>query len=408
MKQWTLLLVLLGLPATAAADIYLKNFTYKAVEAQVTYTVDACSTGFGNATTVAVYYDLSSSPTKSSTVDKTTPVNPSLACKKANLVRSNAPIGVYKSWVKLDPQETTGDSSVANNIAGPLEVCVGPDTRLKSFTIEKNGASVTYKAEVCNDGSMAAKKFRVGFWHDRKSAPAAADMGNIFKPIPLLAAGKCKVIQVSGGLRPNGNFTAWARADSGDFVKECREQNNARGPLAYGMSNPDLYVKTFTVDVTATSVNYTVKVCNKGTAGVSKFYVDVYYHRPKKAPGLGEPGDQAKAVQSLAPSACTTVKFVRGTVPKAGFTSYAMADADDFVSEPNEANNLSDMLQVGKGGTGGSTGVGACVDSDADGYGKGSGCTGIPDCDDNNKAINPAAKEVFGHQIGHRFSGLKI
>ena len=399
MKRPIFLVLFVSLPAVASAAQYLKDFSYKAVDSTVTYSVGACSSGFSNSTTVGVYHDRASSPTTADTPNTTQSVNPSSLCKTVSLVRTGAPVGLYKSYAMIDPSGiSSSDTNKNNNVAGPLEVCVGPDPVVSTFGIEKNGASVTYKAKVCNIGSMAANKFRVGFWHNRSTAPASADMGNIFKSITTLAAGVCKDITVSGGLRPNGSFTSWARADSGDFVTECRETNNAKGPLSYNMSNPDLVITSFDAKIATTSVTYTVRVCNKGTAGVSKFYVDVYYHRPKKAPVIGEPGDVAKPVLNLSPSACVTLTFVRGSPPKGTYSSYAQADADDFISEPNEANNLSELLSVPTGGGGSST-TGTCVDNDLDGHGRGTGCTGVPDCNDNNKNIHPGATEVCGDKI---------
>ncbi|MCK6513147.1 SH3 domain-containing protein [Myxococcota bacterium] len=40
---------------------------------------------------------------------------------------------------------------------------------------------------------------------------------------------------------------------------------------------------------------------------------------------------------------------------------------------------------------------GDCVDNDKDGYGVGSGCKGLQDCDDNNKDVNPGAAEICGN-----------
>ena len=394
MKRTIFILLCIHMPLVARADLYLKSFSYTAQDATVTYTAEACSTGAHPSTSVGVYYDLTAAPT-TQTPDSTTSASTFGLCKKVSLVRNNAPVGLYQSYAKIDPSDSISENNENNNVSGPIAVCVGPDVVITAFAVDKSGASVTYKATVCNNGSMAAKKFRVGFWHNQSAAPSATDMGNIFKAVALLAAGKCKDLTVSGGLRPNGSFTSWCRADSGEFVKECRDNNNSKGPLSYSLSNPDLAITSFNATVGASSVSYAVRVCNKGTAAVGKFYVDIYYNRPKKAPTIGDPGDVAKPVLSLAPSACTTVNFTRNTVPKGSVTSYAQADADDFISEPNEANNLSDQMTLG----GGSSSGGSCVDADKDGYGTGSGCSGVPDCDDTNAKISPAAKEVCGDKV---------
>ena len=386
--------VLLLLPRLGHADLSINSqgFTYTAVDYDVTYSVKACSSG-SDSTSVAVYSDLAAPPQSTDSPDAQKNALADFSCPEVQLTWKASAIKLYQSYAKIDPDDQVSESNETNNVAGPLEVCVGPDLVLTSFTIDTVGAAVTYKATVCNNGSMAAKKFRVGFWHDRSQPPPATQMGDIFKGIALLEAGKCEEIQISGGLRPNGSFTAWARADSGDFVEECRESNNPNGPLPYLLDNPDLDVVTFEAQVSGATVSYSVKVCNEGTADVSKFFVDVYYHRPQLAPTIGEPGDEAKAVLSLKSTACTTVTFERASTPKGKYTSYAFADPDDFISEPNEANNLSQGLPVEVGAGSGGTTTGSCVDNDKDGYGTGAGCTGIPDCDDSDAKVNPAATE---------------
>jgi hypothetical protein len=243
-----------------------------------------------------------------------------------------------------------------------------------------------------------AKKFRVGFWHNRADAPPASEMGDIFKGIASLAAGKCEDVELAGGLRPNGSFEAWCRADSGDFVKECREGNNAPDSLPYSLSNPDLEIASFAAKVTGSTVSYEVRVCNKGTANVDKFYVDVYWHRPKLPPMIGEPGDAVKPVPSLAAGACTSLALERASAPKGSYLSYVFADPDDFVSEPVEVNNLSSALAVQVGEGPGPGPSGDCDDKDKDGFGAGPGCKGAQDCDDANPEIHPGAKEVCGNQ----------
>jgi Putative metal-binding motif/CARDB len=397
MKQPISFLLVALLPATAIADLSLNSagFTATVVQQDVSYMVKACSDNLLTPTSVGVFHDLAAAPTSSSTPDSTqsTTATPP-PCSDVTIDWKNAPIALYQSYAYIDPGNKIFEVNESNNVVGPLAVCVGPDVQIKNkvFTVESQGASVTYKATVCNEGSMSALKFRVGFWHDRSNAPGAKEMGDIFYAFKELKPKECKDIQVSGGLRPNGSFTAYCRPDSGDFVLECREQGKVH-KQPYSLSNPDLDVVDFSYSESGGTVTYTVRVCNKGTAGVSKFFTDIYYNRPKLAPTIGEPGDEAKPTLSLGASACTTLTFVRKSAPKAGSTSYAFADPDDFVSEPNEANNLSSPLLVKPGGGTGPT-TGPCVDSDKDGYGVGTGCKGIPDCDDTNAKISPKAKEI--------------
>ena len=401
MRIATVSALLLLLSSTAAADVLIKNFTHTVTNADVTYQVEACSVGTASPTAVGIYVNLSAKPSVGQKPDITTGVTPTPApiCPKIKLIRKGLAIGLYNSYAKIDPLDLlpVGTDIKSNNVLGPRQVCVGPDLVISKFALDMSGASVTYKATVCNNGSMSATKFRVGFWHDSASSPPSTQMGDIFQGVAQLAPGKCKDLVVSGGRRPNGSYTAWARADSGDFVKECRETNNPSGPLKYTMANPDLVVTSFSAQVSGGAVTYSVRVCNKGVVKVDKFYCDIYYHRPKKAPTKGEPGDQVKSISGLLPSACTNLTFQRSGAPDFTYSSYVQVDADDFVSEPNETNNLSEVLQVVVG-TGG-TSSGSCVDNDKDGYGVGSGCTTRADCNDKNATINPGAKEVCGDKL---------
>ncbi|MCK5799532.1 MAG: hypothetical protein KAI47_20215, partial [Deltaproteobacteria bacterium] len=301
--------VLVGLLGAAPSHGQsIQKFSADVVEQDVTYKIEGCaSLGLDH---LLIYHDLTAPPDKNTPIDGDKVVG---GCSPKSPIYpfdsipftvpwANAPIGLYKSYLRFGQTDQ-------GPIAGPIEVCVGPDVHIKSFRLEQRGANLTYIVRICNDGSMAARKFRVGFWPDRSTAPAAADMGIVFKGIVELAPytcydmdndGKEDELHVSGGVRPNGDFTAWARIDSGDFVVECREGNNTANKIPYKMRNPDLYVSTFKATVNGATVTYTVEVCNKGAADVPKFFVDVYFDRPKNAPIFGEPGDLADPVFNLA------------------------------------------------------------------------------------------------------------
>ncbi|PIE19721.1 MAG: hypothetical protein CSA65_01280 [Proteobacteria bacterium] len=402
---WVVAALVLALGSPAEAQI-IHKFYAEVIEQDVTYKVEGCDGSF-NLATLFLYHDLQSKPDKDTPVDNSKVVS---GCATApplghpwTMPWLNVPIGLYQSYLRFG-------TKALGPIAGPLEVCVGPDVRIKSFSLEKDGANLTYVVKICNEGSMDAKKFRVGFWPNRQSSPPMVDMGVVFKGIKNLPAYTCydangdgeeDELRVAGGLRPNGDFVAWARIDSGDFVVECRENNNTPAPITYIMRNPDLYVSKFEAQVSGSTVTYTVEVCNKGAADVPKFFIDVYFDRPKRAPTYGEPGDLVKPVFNLAQKKCKTLTYTRPNTPKKSYTSYAIIDTDDFISEPDEGNNFSLALTVNVGVTGPGPGPTDpdCIDQDGDGFGVGPGCLGVPDCDDNNKEIFPKAQEKCGDTI---------
>lgn len=382
----------------------LSSFEADVIEQDVTYSIRACDDDAINQFTLFLYYSLEQSPTE------TTPVDHSQSYAGCNTLGTlapiehewkNAPIGLHKSYLRYGTQSD-----------GPVkmtEVCVGPDVVINSFELEKQGANLTYVVKICNEGSMAARKFRVGFWHDESASPAEDDMGKVFKGIVEIPAyscydsdgdGKDDLLRVSAGLIPNGDFRAWARIDSGNFVEECREANNTPASIAYTMRNPDLYVHSFDYKVEGSTITYTVKVCNKGALDVPKFFVDIYYDRPLQAPAFGIPGDEAVPVYDLPQQKCETVTFIRSNTPKGKYTSYVIVDSDDFISEPDEANNFSDpkIIDLG-GGTTNPNQDSGCIDLDGDQYGVGPQCLGVPDCNDQNAKINPGADEICGDSI---------
>ncbi len=291
---------------------------------------------------------------------------------------------------------------------------VGPDLVVPACSFSKDGATIKYRALVCNIGTDVARNFRVGFYYNLQHPPGSGEYSNHFKALSELRFSwywwgwqpTCKEIKWERHNTPNGFYTSWVKADSGEFELEGREDNNVCGPMYIDMANPDLVIRQFDAKVSEQRpyvVTYYVKVCNEGAATAKVFWVDIYYDRGMdEAPQLGEPGDVHRRVENLRPGDCLEDHFdwlvtetsQDGTALE--FRSWVQADADEFTSDPDRSTNLVGPLKIRVPG-----GVlpSGCLDQDGDGYGVGAECEGPQDCDDDNPAIHPQAEEVCGNGV---------
>lgn len=94
-------------------------------------------------------------------------------------------------------------------------------------------------------------------------------------------------------------------------------------------------------------VNVTVTVKNSGAVNITTpFNVDLYYSRTTP-PYPGVYGNKYLNIASLAAGATATVTFTNiSTDVAAIWSSYAQVDADSYVTEDNEGNNVSALVSV--------------------------------------------------------------
>ncbi|MBI5480963.1 MAG: hypothetical protein HY906_19040 [Deltaproteobacteria bacterium] len=416
----TAMLVVLGLPSAARPDI--TTFEPWVTPTDVQYYAVSDTSG-----TYDIYFNPSTPPTKGSTGDQRAAA---VAGVLTEFTWANVPNGIYYSYLQL--RTNPNDPNEVGFISGPLEVRVGPDLvfceddwgKAVRHTINTN--SIRWKARVCNVGARVAGPFRVGFWWNQATAPVAGAREDQFVSVDGLAPiwtinswppcydngslwgflashylcvdrgqnpACCPEVTIDTGPLANGVYKQWAMVDSADFQPETLETNNLAGPYSIDLSLADLDVTGFSATVdSGGTVRYNVRVCNVGTKAATQFWVDVYPDR-KLPPQPGYPGELITGVPSLAAGECLDMTFARPHAPEGVLQSWVLADADDFIKEPDELNNRKGPLEVSVRRAEG------CVDADGDGYGVGKGCDGPEDCDDTNPEIHPKAVEVCGDGI---------
>jgi len=106
-------------------------------------------------------------------------------------------------------------------------------------------------------------------------------------------------------------------------------------------SSPDLSITSFKVNVSGTTVTFTVTVCNSGTATNQTFYLGLWYDSAPPANCSNNVGNDFKASLTLAAGACTTQTFTRSSAPFGSFTAHAKVDPKCDISESNETNNTA-------------------------------------------------------------------
>ncbi|MBI5478540.1 MAG: hypothetical protein HY906_06795 [Deltaproteobacteria bacterium] len=266
------------------------------------------------------------------------------------------------------------------------------------------GATVYYAATVCNFGGAAAGPFDIELYYHRASSPAPHLTGDDARSLPGLQPSACQTVQFVRPSTPAGSYSSWIQVDAFAQVAESDEGNNIEGPyvVTVGGTNqcndicdlaefcnlldyasclqqcplwppdelacaakatengdcvalkecitgpqylPDLVVSSFTAQVAGSTVTYRVSVCNQGNVASGGFYVDVYYDEIQ-APPPWQFGDDFQPVAGLQPLQCRDLTFTRSATPNGTYQSWAQVDADNFVTESNEGNNVAGPIEV--------------------------------------------------------------
>jgi hypothetical protein len=376
------------------------------------------------------------------------------SCFHQSVVRQWVPNGYYQAWVQVN---SIADPSVELAVLGPEEYRVGPDLWIASAGYEIDGATLKYKARVCNIGTDVARNFRVGFYYDYpQPGPPDGIYSDKFKAIEKLDFDHwwwwrqwhipypvCVDVEHERHQTPNDRYISWIKVDSGQFVVESNEDNNLWGPMVIDMSNPDIVIEAFEAEVTTNkpyTVEYYVRAKNVGTRRAKVFWIDIYHDRePADAPQLGEPGEVQIRVDDLDPQEIVEAEHTwrpelkeenkhcsnwiydcnepecrdnpdclcdPGNEPCLDkhwvYRSWVQADSDEFLVDPDRSTNRAGALEVRvpRGAL-----PEGCEDKDGDGFGIGQSCTEQQDCDDDIAAINPGAAEECGDGIDNDCDG---
>lgn len=115
-----------------------------------------------------------------------------------------------------------------------------------------SGAStVEYRVEVCNEGSLIAYSFDVGFYLDLDHAPTPSDAPLERSHLFDLERGECVILHQRIPT-PRAQVNAWVKVDPEEIIQESREDNNVGGPVVvtlWEVKGVDLRVSTFDVKV---------------------------------------------------------------------------------------------------------------------------------------------------------------
>lgn len=231
-----------------------------------------------------------------------------------------------------------------------------PDLVVRDLQAKVSGTTVYYAVQVCNVGQGVAGGFYLDIYYDQNFAPKVKQSGDRYVVVPQLHPQQCTTQTFTRVSTPAGTYTSWAQVDSDASVAESNENNNVRGPIKVSVTSnppvkkPDLQVSKMAATVggsaTAPSVTYTMAVCNNGSVASTASQVNLYFNR-SSAPTGSETADRSRALGALSPGSCTTLSLAwANPKPGATYTSYAMVDPKDVVSESDEKNNVYGPLKV--------------------------------------------------------------
>ncbi len=135
------------------------------------------------------------------------------------------------------------------------------------------------------------------------------------------------------------------------------------------LPDPDLRITSFDASVSGDTVSYTMTVENQGGGYASDFYVDIYLDSGSE-PSYGDAYDGFGWVPGLASGESTPVYVDLSEVSSGSYSSWALADSDQFVDESNENNNTAgpESVSVSSGSSGYPNLEVTSFDAASDGY----------------------------------------
>ncbi len=348
-------------PPVKKADLTIKSLdvsVWGTYVATVRYRFNICNNGAvaSTATSVHVYYNRKSAPTKGQKGNKSTTVPAIKAgnCVIRDITRTWVQKGTYISWGYVDPDNKVAESNENNNVTGPKTVSVntttpGADLKITGFSYQNYAYNtVMYVIKVCNVGKGNAANSQLTLYYNLKSAPKQGQNGNRTITVPGLQAGQCSTRYAPRPNTPSGTYYSYAYIDPKNSIKETNENNNVAGPIKVVVSSnnkPDLHVKSFKAAVSGKNVKYTLQVCNKGKAAATPFRTDIYYNR-SSAPKAGQGGNTFVITATLGAGSCRTINRTRSSVAAGTYKSWAFVDTGRWVAESNENNNVGGPVTV--------------------------------------------------------------
>lgn len=336
-------------------DFYMKEFSAISNGNQVTFSAKVCNQG---ATTsipfqIGLYYNLSSKPTCASSPDFTWPPINGLTPGDGNCITltpytmTGVAAGAYHAWVLADRTCLVPESDENNNDNNAFYsvAATQPDLNVSAFSATPNGTTVTYNALINNSGLSTSAPFYIGLYFNRATAPDCSIKPDVefIRPNGLANGDPQLVTYVQNNATPGGPYTGWMMIDNRCQITEYNETNNTASSAPYTIASPtqpDLVVESFDVNAVGTSVTYTAKICNKGTANSPTVTVGLFYNRTNApAQNCTDAPNAIATVGALAPNGCETKTWTQTNTPPNTYNAWVFADSTCQASESREDNN---------------------------------------------------------------------
>jgi hypothetical protein len=149
-------------------------------------------------------------------------------------------------------------------------------------------------------------------------------------------------VDETGTVLAGGEGTTGIQADCNGTTAEATV-HVVPGDTNLGLA--DLTITSFQASVSADEVTYQVTVENRGDALSEGFYVDLHLDR-SSAPDGSSVGDDWDYVTGIGAGESKVVTFTLTEVGAGSYTSWAIADPEDYEEESDENNNVRGPISV--------------------------------------------------------------